>query len=89
MAFTAPTFKHTDGAIFEAIQFRLDDDTTHWHVNKGHPVLAPLKDKFWVQTAYEGAKLINDTDWVLQDEKGKRIVMSDDEFGAAFTAVSE
>lgn len=71
-----------------AIRFVEGMETSHWHVNIGHPRIKVLRDIFWVQTR-TGAMQIFDGQWVVLLEEAGLSIMDDKDFTSTFEPLSD
>jgi hypothetical protein len=78
--------------VVEAIQFRVEDLSTHQHVNFGWPkaegdlVKTGLDDKYWVQTL-EGPLVVSDRDWIVTGTAGEHYPVKPDVFVTIYDPV--
>jgi hypothetical protein len=65
------------GEVVEAVQFKVADPRTHWHVNVGDVVSEAVGGPY--VRAKAGVTPIRDGDWVVKDANGL-FVLSDEAF---------
>lgn len=74
--------------VIDATQFKVNDKSTHEHVNFGFPSedalsSSGLDGKHWVQTL-EGPLIVSEGDWIITGVKGEHYPCKPDIFAATY-----
>lgn len=67
--------------VIEATQFKVDDPSTHAHVNVNSP-----NGPWWIDTL-EGPMIVNDSDYIITGVKGEHYACKPDIFALTYDLV--